>query len=222
LFQKYLNIPALLVYNRHNLKNQKFNVFERRRIGRLRQMTYKPKYCCQCGDRIERTKWTPVSSTRFCQVCESDFALREWIPRVVFVVVSIFGIVGLFGYFQTTEKPLKITATRSVEQNAEAKRNFVNRSSNEKSTADAAAAVVPQNAANTGAAMPHQIAVSAKPSASPKKRENQPNVDESTYFCGAETKKGAPCSRRVKGGGRCWQHAGQPAILPAEKLSVSR
>ncbi len=27
---------------------------------------------------------------------------------------------------------------------------------------------------------------------------------------------------RVKGGGRCWQHLGQPAMLPQEKLLVSR
>lgn len=185
-------------------------------------MTYKPKYCCQCGDRIERTKWTPVTSTRFCQVCESDFALREWIPRVVFVVVSIFGIVGLFGYFQTTEKPLKITAARSVEQNAEAKRNFSNRSSNDQSIANAAIAAVPQNAANTGAAMPHRMAVSPEQTPPAKNRQNRSNPEESTYFCGAETKKGAPCSRRVKGGGRCWQHAGQPAILPPEKLIAGR
>ena len=36
---------------------------------------------------------------------------------------------------------------------------------------------------------------------------------EAVYFCGAATKKGTPCSRRVKRPGeRCWQHAGMPAM----------
>jgi hypothetical protein len=28
-------------------------------------------------------------------------------------------------------------------------------------------------------------------------------------ICGARTKSGRPCQRRVKGGGRCWQHRGR-------------
>jgi hypothetical protein len=40
-------------------------------------------------------------------------------------------------------------------------------------------------------------------------------------ICGARTKKGTPCQRRVRGGvGRCWQHRGKPAILPPSKLVV--
>ena len=45
-------------------------------------------------------------------------------------------------------------------------------------------------------------------------------VDE-VYICGARTKKGTPCSRRVHGPMRCWQHKGLPAMLAAEKLRVS-
>jgi hypothetical protein len=40
------------------------------------------------------------------------------------------------------------------------------------------------------------------------------------YLCGARTKKGTPCSRRVHGPVRCWQHKGAPAMLPQEKLLV--
>jgi len=43
---------------------------------------------------------------------------------------------------------------------------------------------------------------------------------EDVYICGARTKKGTPCSRRVHGPVRCWQHKGMPAMLPAEKLRV--
>jgi hypothetical protein len=45
--------------------------------------------------------------------------------------------------------------------------------------------------------------------------------DESAYICGARTKKGTPCRRRVHfAGERCFQHKGLPAILPLEKLAL--
>src|SRR5215813_3186600 len=43
---------------------------------------------------------------------------------------------------------------------------------------------------------------------------------EDIYTCGARTKKGTPCSRRVHGPVRCWQHKGMPAMLPQEKLRI--
>ena len=46
------------------------------------------------------------------------------------------------------------------------------------------------------------------------------SVEEVVYLCGARTKKGRPCSRRVHGPVRCWQHKGMPAMLPQEKLIV--
>ena len=47
-----------------------------------------------------------------------------------------------------------------------------------------------------------------------------PLTEEVVYICGARTKKGTPCSRRVHQPARCWQHKGMPAMLPAEKLLV--
>ncbi|HKY29100.1 MAG TPA: hypothetical protein VJM12_14265 [Pyrinomonadaceae bacterium] len=46
-------------------------------------------------------------------------------------------------------------------------------------------------------------------------------AEEIEYTCGARTKKGTPCSRRVYGPVRCWQHKGKPAMLPQEKLKMS-
>jgi hypothetical protein len=61
------------------------------------------------------------------------------------------------------------------------------------------------------------------PSAAPPSKE-QPQVsgiasDEPVYFCGAMTKKGKPCSRRVKTKGRCWQHVGQPSALASRSTT---
>ena len=44
--------------------------------------------------------------------------------------------------------------------------------------------------------------------------------DEQVYLCGARTKKGTPCSRRMHEPVRCWQHKGAPAMLPPEKLII--
>jgi len=57
------------------------------------------------------------------------------------------------------------------------------------------------------------------PATSPSASQS-PVIVEQTYICGARTKKGTPCSRRVHGPVRCWQHKGAPAMLPTEKLIV--
>lgn len=48
----------------------------------------------------------------------------------------------------------------------------------------------------------------------------QPLEVDDAYTCGARTKKGSPCTRRVHGPVRCWQHKGLPPMLPQEKLKV--
>jgi hypothetical protein len=61
-----------------------------------------------------------------------------------------------------------------------------------------------------------------RPIAAPTAETTQPatTIEEKTYICGARTKKGTPCSRRVHGPVRCWQHKGAQAMLPIEKLLV--
>src|SRR5678815_3875563 len=41
-------------------------------------------------------------------------------------------------------------------------------------------------------------------------------AEDPVFICGARTKKGTPCSRRVHGPVRCWQHKGAKAMLPLE------
>ena len=46
--------------------------------------------------------------------------------------------------------------------------------------------------------------------------------DETAYICGARTKKGTPCRRRVHvAGERCYQHKGRAAMVPLEKLVIA-
>lgn len=185
-------------------------------------MLYQPKYCCNCSEKIERTNWRLWSSRRFCQLCEIDFSLQEWAPRVIVVVGLIFGIVGFFDYFLSAEKPVKIASLRSVQQTNEIKKNNVSQSANEKSAINSESRAPLQNSANTVEPAQHQNASSAKQVTPSKASKNLSEVAETIYFCGAETKKGTPCSRRIKNGGRCWQHAGQHAVLPPEKLVANR
>jgi len=56
--------------------------------------------------------------------------------------------------------------------------------------------------------------------AAPSTTTKAQTPEEEVYICGARTKKGTPCSRRVHGPVRCWQHKGMPAMLPQEKLKV--
>ena len=46
-------------------------------------------------------------------------------------------------------------------------------------------------------------------------------TDEPVYICGARTRKGTPCRRRVHAAGeRCYQHKGMPAMVSLEKLTI--
>ena len=45
--------------------------------------------------------------------------------------------------------------------------------------------------------------------------------DDIVYLCGARTKKGTPCRRRVHSSGeRCYQHKGMPAMVSLDKLTI--
>jgi hypothetical protein len=91
----------------------------------------------------------------------------------------------------------------------------------------------PQVSTDSGVQLPSQTSNSISPAKTKtvetasdlktKKAETRVvEAAEKVYFCGAQTKKGTLCSRRVKNGGRCWQHEGQPALLPQEKLIAAR
>jgi hypothetical protein len=51
--------------------------------------------------------------------------------------------------------------------------------------------------------------------------QTSPAADETVYICGARTKKGTPCRRRVHvAGERCYQHKGMPAMVSLDKLAI--
>lgn len=181
-------------------------------------MLYKPDYCNGCGQQIERTSRKPWKNTRFCDVCEQDFRVQEWIPRCFIFLCFLFGLFGLGSFLSKDEKPLSLTSRQLAETSADNKKTV---KKGENASANFPESVN-SNAANTKKAEENRRQSSPNPIQTTQTRqlkvETQTSKDETTYYCGAETKKGTPCSRKVKGGGRCWQHKGKAAVLPPEKL----
>jgi hypothetical protein len=74
--------------------------------------------------------------------------------------------------------------------------------------------------ASSGANATNAAAPQSNTGAHQTNSDTAQSATEQLYTCGARTKKGTPCSRRVHGPVRCWQHKGAKAMLPPDKLLV--
>lgn len=176
-------------------------------------MLYKPAFCCQCGEKIERNRWLPWTSGRFCKNCESDYRKAEWLPTSILALIALISSLFAFGsYLKTPEKPLALTPSRMAVNSVDNSQSKENAVVNYSKTTQSVSANVNQMAAKNVPSLKNTVSA----------EDLQNESDEPTYFCGAQTKKGTPCSRKVKGGGRCWQHTGQPSMLPKDKLLAGR
>lgn len=180
-------------------------------------MFYKPDYCCHCGEKIEKPNFLPIKdSGKFCDVCRNDFPFREFLPFVFVLVCGIFGLFGIGSYLfsgdSTNTVALKQSRVSSAENNVKTEPNV---SSAQNSNRRIVQQNPPVNESNIPLNTTKNVTENSKP-------EVVKVVGEKTYYCGAETKKGTPCSRKVKGGGRCWQHKGKDAMYPPEKLLINQ
>ena len=165
-------------------------------------LLYRPHFCCHCGEKIVRAKWTPLTSRRFCDFCAVEQKQHDLLPRVAAILLLILGGAGITSYFGggepgTNASNLPTVDRGEVKKTATTPANF--------STA-AKPSDVP-SASNAGGAAANIKQLSAKANSS----------TEAVYYCGAITKKGTACTRRVKSPGRCWQHLGQPSASGARK-----
>jgi hypothetical protein len=154
---------------------------------------YRPNFCAECGERILRARWRVWTNRRFCASCAPRFR-RERILAPLMLIAFLVGAGFFLGRLGRPAPPPLIV-----------ERGALN--------------LAPVPAATTkseSAATKPQPAYG--PDGSPSERPTDPN--EIISICGARTKKGTPCQRRVRGTGRCWQHRGMPAMLPASKLLV--
>ncbi len=173
-------------------------------------MSYKPKFCCQCGEKIERVDWKFLTSRRFCELCETELGIYDKIPLFLIAGGVLFGLFGIGAYLGTPDKTMNLAANNLV---ARSGTTIEPKQSLSQQVPSNAPVQTPQIPANALALTKNDLLTSA---AKPKKESGEP-----VYFCGAPTKKGTPCSRRVKGGGRCWQHSGQTPMVAQEKLRVA-
>jgi len=173
-------------------------------------MFFRPSFCANCGEKIERRDWGLLTSRRFCPVCESEFKGVDLIPRVIVASGVLIGVLGVGGFMKSggNEPRLARIASQPLERPA----------------APASREQPPPNVvAPTPALQPPSVstpAAQAKAS-TPSAEVARNSPQDAVYMCGAQTKKGTPCSRRVHGPVRCFQHTGMPAMLPQEKLKLS-
>ena len=153
--------------------------------------SYRPNFCCECGHKIVRLRWFVWTSRKFCDKCFRKFAKSQWLrPTLSLCALLLFGV--LLGRGCRRAPPPLI-----IERPAPAQGSTTQAPKSGSATTSGPSAI--GQATTTG---------------------TTPTTTDDVYMCGARTKKGTPCSRRVHGPVRCWQHKGMPAMLPPEKLLV--
>jgi hypothetical protein len=184
-------------------------------------MSYKPKYCCQCGEKIENVEQKFFASPRFCELCATDFGFYDLIQRIISGIGLILIVFLISNYFQKPEKSLNV-ASNQFKGDIQGVKTASNNRGEVLQVQNTNAVQIPARQLND--ASPVNPAVTAKIADSNKQTSGKTPVEasETTYLCGAPTQKGVPCSRRVKGGGRCWQHEEQKASVSSDKRIVSR
>lgn len=189
-------------------------------------MFYKPNYCCSCGDKIERIEWRLWTNRRFCQLCETEHQLDDWLKRIVPVMFLICGLFGIGSYFKQSARPVDLTESGKTvvlpkAGRIESVKPPTAKEENAKSiqTKDEKSARQAETKTQTES-LKQDVSAGEETRPAENVKRPQKSAKEAVYFCGAETKKGTPCSRRVKGGGRCWQHIGRDAILSEADLLI--
>lgn len=166
---------------------------------------YRPNFCVECGARIVRTRWRLWTSRRFCDACaRRTLRARLLWPSLAFAAIFLTGLVA--GRAMRPHAP-PLDIERAEANTLSALSKDAPRTQTQGGTALA------QTAQTNDASSASETAYG--PDGTTNERPTDPN--ETVSICGARTKKGTPCSRRVRGTGRCWQHKGMPAIIPLEK-----
>lgn len=185
-------------------------------------MLHRPNFCCSCGEKVDRIEWHVWSSRRYCELCQTEHQMDEWLPRMLAVFFLLFGLFGIGtslrgrgDNFDLISSPVALAEQRagrragaagSTEREgaSEGEVPVIERTIPSRELSDAPA---PEPRTSHSLGIVRRVPTAATEA-------------ERYYYCGAGTKKGTPCSRKVKGGGRCWQHEGKDAIVPEGELEI--
>ena len=151
-------------------------------------------FCVECGERLSRKGWRGRFGSSLCDHCAQRLGTFASFRSLVAIVLAIGAAFAVGRYMRPPPPPLIIQrAANSPLSDAPVDPKQTWRAFKEGNTSARAA----------------NFAVSA--------------ADDVIYICGARTKKGTPCRRRVHAPGeRCFQHKGMTAMLPLEKLAIKR
>lgn len=164
---------------------------------------YRPNFCADCGARIARARWRLWTSRRFCSECEKRLRLKAALAGPLLLAAALFAGGFLAGRAARTPAPPLIVERGELPALA----------------GPQAAGASARGETETGALEAASDA-SARSAAQGAEREPPTDPQEIVSICGARTRRGTPCSRRVRGTGRCWQHRGMRAMLPPERLII--
>jgi hypothetical protein len=167
-------------------------------------MLYRPAFCCNCGEKVVRDEWRLWTSRRFCALCATEHQGIDLLPKVV-VAAGLLAVV--FGVATSLRSP-QTSAFESPTLVQKPKPNLKPPTLNPQSI-DSTRSTEADPALISNSSVKNDTQQSEQP-----QREKRTS-DESVFYCGAITKKGTPCTRRVKTKGFCWQHAKSGQMAPA-------
>jgi hypothetical protein len=153
---------------------------------------YRPNFCAECGHKLLRLRWHFWTSRKFCTDCARRLRRVRLLPLLI-GSISLLATGYVIGRARRPLPPPLI-----IERRADSP-------------------VTDNQPPPTGSTL---TTASSSGSTIADTQTSLNTVEEPVYICGARTKKGTPCSRRVHGPVRCWQHKGMPAMLPQEKLLI--
>ena len=169
---------------------------------------YRPNFCSECGAKILRLHWRLWSSRRFCDDCAPRLRKQRWTTPLVTVVVLL--CIGMIAGRAGRPAPPPLIIERPANS------SLFNDDGDNDEESDSRSGHR-ENSPGEGNSSNSDQGDSSDDQQDSSGSESSA-VEEMAYTCGARTKKGAPCSRRVYGPVRCWQHKGKRAMLPLEKL----
>lgn len=178
-------------------------------------MLHKPNFCIECGEKIEKENWKWWDSRKFCDDCARHF--DKFPNRIIKYFFGAIIFTG-FGFLIANSLPQRTPPIVSNQNQIAAAAS--QQTANRQITQTNQIANAPPSAVKTTNQSVAQNQPQTLISAPTHPPPNVADLTETAYYCGARTQKGTPCSRRVRGGGRCWQHVGKPAMLPPEKLKI--
>jgi len=170
-------------------------------------MLYRPNFCCNCGEKIERVEWKLFTSRRYCDLCQTELRYKDVLAKAWVIAGLLISFAVVSSIFRSPvakeSTPSKAVTTRSLGEKIDGPSNL-----------DTTPA---QSKQSQPVADPSGISTVSPRAADQKLSSRSP---EPVYYCGAATKKGTPCSRRVKRlGERCWQHMGMPSMTESSATS---